>query len=718
MTWRARSLAACVTIMLAAGSVLSLSLVMAPSASATTNLCEAYQGFVWQTEQDMADATGEYCRSTWLLDPGVGNLIDRNFLVRAGSKLFTAKGFSKNFLWYAPYQRITIPADSAQKWVTCVPGIHDTGYNGLPACAPSDVVTDTNTISYDFGYQAVTLHTYTYDGNFITAVCGNYNTPLTKPNGTVPYPIPVIDGNVFNDLNKNGARDSGESGLAGWNITLTRDSSLYGDQTAGWSETTTTDSHGNYHFRLDGIGPGTYTVTEGSRQYWHPTNRTSQTVVVDAGHGNKTYNVTPFGDWLNQAPKAVIAPVSPVDQTSAAGASVTFDGTASHDPDGDSLSYTWTGPFPGPVSGATPTVTLPAGTSTVTLTVSDGERSSSATTTVTVYPPITALPGSLSGTEGFTITGTDATFADPDPTATASQYTATIDWGDGTAVTTNAAITKMPDGSFTVSAPHTYTDEGAYNATVTITDTDNSFNTATVTTPIAVADAPLQATGTKTATTNPLSGYPVATFTDGNPGATTADFTASIDWGDGVTSVGTVTGPLGGPFTVAGSHDYASLGLYTVTVNITDDGGSTATATSQIMIFAYPAGGNFVIGDGSSGTLAAGPVANGAAVTFWGYLWSTDNSLTSGPAPAAFEGFDDSPATPVIGGTWLTDPGNSSAPPPLVPEYMAVIVSGKIAMAGSAITGDVTHVVIVRTNPGYASDPGHPGTGTIIWDLG
>ena len=44
----------------------------------------------------------------------------------------------------------------------------------------------------------------------------------------------------------------------------------------------------------------------------------------------------------------------------------------------------------------------------------------------------------------------------------------------------------------------------------------------------------------------------VASFTDANPGATTADFTATIDWGDATTSAGTVSGPTGGPFTVSG----------------------------------------------------------------------------------------------------------------------------------------------------------------------
>jgi hypothetical protein len=664
----------------------------------------------------MADAYGDYCRSTWLLDPGLHNLIGRNFLVRTGSPLYRAKRFSENFLWYAPEQVMTVPANSPVKWTSCTPATHGSGYGGNPACSAPNVIIPPHTISYDFGDRAVALHVYTYGGNFIAVVCGNYRSPQILSNGMVRYPVPVITGNVFSDVNKDGVHDNGESGIAGWSVKLTRVSSLYSDQPPGPAATTITDPNGNYSFPLDGIGPGTYMVSEGSGQYWHPTNGNTRTVVVGAGIGDATLNVTPFGNWLNLAPIAVIQPVPPTDQISTAGASFVLNGTASHDPDGDALTYTWAGPF-GTATGPRPAVTMPAGTSDITLTVSDGERSSSTTSQVTVYPPITATAESLSGIEGHAIVGIDATFTDHDGQATVGEYTATIDWGDGTPPTTGASITPNPGGSFSVRSPHAYADEGNYQATVTITDTDNAFNAATVTTPVTVTDAELSATGTTTATTNPLTSHPVATFTDANPNATTADLTASIDWGDGITSAATVVGPAGGPFTVAGTHNYTSLGFHTITVHIADDGGARATAISHVLLYASPAGGNFVIGDGSAGNLAPGQITNGADVTFWGAQWNKLNTLTGGPAPSAFKGYDGTSGTPSPGGTWTTGPGNSARPPASIPTYMAVIVSSDITKAGSAITGDVVHIVIVHTEPGYASDPGHPGTGTVVWDL-
>ena len=61
-----------------------------------------------------------------------------------------------------------------------------------------------------------------------------------------------------------------------------------------------------------------------------------------------------------------------------AGMSVTLDGTASSDPNGDALTYSWaaTGIVFDDPSSATPTALFPPGTTTVTLTVDDGNGGS------------------------------------------------------------------------------------------------------------------------------------------------------------------------------------------------------------------------------------------------------------------------------------------------------------------------------------------------------
>jgi hypothetical protein len=118
---------------------------------------------------------------------------------------------------------------------------------------------------------------------------------------------------------------------------------------------------------------------------------------------------------------------------------------------------------------------------------------------------------------------------------------------------------------------------------------------------------------------------------------------------------------------------------------------------------------------GQKGAFVIGDKSTTGTVTFWGSQWSITNSLTGGSAPNAFKGFAVSPATPSCGTTWLTDPGNSAPPPagPL-PAYMAVIVTSSASKSGSQISGNTVHIVIVKTNAGYDSNPGHPGTGTVV----
>jgi len=133
-------------------------------------------------------------------------------------------------------------------------------------------------------------------------------------------------------------------------------------------------------------------------------------------------------------------------------------------------------------------------------------------------------------------------------------------------------------------------------------------------------------------------------------------------------------------------------------------------AIMAALTFAAPASaeGNFVIGDESAAILSP--------VTFWGAQWSKVNSLSGGSAPAAFKGFADTvSAPPACGTSWSTRPGNSSHPPlgPL-PNRIEVIVSSEITKSGPTISGNTVKLVVVETDPGYAPDPGHAGTGTVV----
>ncbi len=214
-----------------------------------------------------------------------------------------------------------------------------------------------------------------------------------------------------------------------------------------------------------------------------------------------------------------------------------------------------------------------------------GEQTATAAVTWTTGGPppppsdqsITATAASpLTPTEGAAFTAPVASFTDPDTAAPASEYSATVNWGDGS---TSAGSITGSGGSFTVNGSHTYAEEGPHTITVTITDVDTTSNAATASTSAKVADAALTASGVPTIHGANVNGR-VATFKDADPGGTVSDYTASIQWGDGKTTAGTISAGFG----VQGSHHYGRAGTFHITVTIRDAGGATATATSEVKV--------------------------------------------------------------------------------------------------------------------------------------
>ena len=202
---------------------------------------------------------------------------------------------------------------------------------------------------------------------------------------------------------------------------------------------------------------------------------------------------------------------------------------------------------------------------------------------VTRPTPTVAHHAVIQETEGAAFTGaTVATFsADP-----ASTYTATINWGDKS--TTSGSVVVNGSGSFTVTGAHDYLKAGTYLMTVKITN--QSSKTTSVFSTAKVADAALAASPISiTATRNSAFSGNVATFTDADPNAVAtprATEIATINWGDGTSSVGTITqATAGGPFTVAGKHTYGVAKTFTVTVTIRDvQGGAKATAVGGAVV--------------------------------------------------------------------------------------------------------------------------------------
>jgi hypothetical protein len=203
-----------------------------------------------------------------------------------------------------------------------------------------------------------------------------------------------------------------------------------------------------------------------------------------------------------------------------------------------------------------------------------------ANSTANVAESDSLTPGivDILATETQFFSGAVATFADTNASATAGDFTATIDWGDGT---TTAGTVIGGTGTFTVSGTHTYPDEGSFTVGVTFSDDAPGTASAAASSTATVAEADvLTGTGvTVTATEGQSFSGTVATFTNTNTTAPASNFSASIVWGDGTTTAGTVGGSAGN-FTVTGTHTFAEDGSLTVRVTLTDSPPGTATATA------------------------------------------------------------------------------------------------------------------------------------------
>ncbi len=162
-----------------------------------------------------------------------------------------------------------------------------------------------------------------------------------------------------------------------------------------------------------------------------------------------------------------------------------------------------------------------------------------------------------------------ASFSDPNLTDTASDFTATIVWGDGN---TSTGTVSGSSGSFTVDGGNTYASEGFFNASVTIVRTADNSQLALGGSIEVTGDDNLTGSSNLVITAapnQPITNQVVATFTDTDTLTPASDFTTTIDWGDGTQTSGTLTGS-NGSFTVTGSHTYATAGDYTITTFMDD----------------------------------------------------------------------------------------------------------------------------------------------------
>ncbi len=347
------------------------------------------------------------------------------------------------------------------------------------------------------------------------------------------------------------------------------------------------------------------------------------------------------------------------------------------------------------------------GNDTLKVTVLDNAPgTASATATASANINLGGQVTLTAATEGTALANTTsiATFSDNVLTDTASDFTATVDWGDG--ITTPGTVVGGA-GSFTVEGGHTYADEGTDTATVTLTRTSDS-STAAVSGQVTVDEGDSftgHGTTISVSAFQPFSGT-VATFTDTNTGNVAGDFTSTIDWGDGSTTNGTVTGS-GGSFTVNGSHIYTGQGTDTVTVSILDDAPGTATGTATTTANIAALSGQMVFNSATEATAVPNNTAiarfvdsNGTdtASSFTASIDWGDGNTTTGTVVGSTGSFT------VEGGHTYADEGNDPAKVVLTrtSDNASATASGTVAVAeGDVLTGHGVTNIKAKANQAF-----------------
>src|SRR5207302_9223172 len=159
------------------------------------------------------------------------------------------------------------------------------------------------------------------------------------------------------------------------------------------------------------------------------------------------------------------------------------------------------------------------------------------------------------------------------------------DDGSGQTHTSTGTVQLISGNTFGVYADNTvpYAEEGTHGVTVVISD--KGGGQATVTSEVMVGDAALTASGGSISAKEGASfAGQVATFSDADRNGALSDYTATITWGDGQSSTGTISLGAGGTFVVSGSHAYADEGSYTVSVQIADAGGASISTTGSATV--------------------------------------------------------------------------------------------------------------------------------------
>jgi hypothetical protein len=201
------------------------------------------------------------------------------------------------------------------------------------------------------------------------------------------------------------------------------------------------------------------------------------------------------------------------------------------------------------VSASGPAAANEGDSVTYNITVTNaGPNAASSVSLTDTLPSILSFQSATSSQGSFTVSGGVVTFSlgaiAASGSATASVTALAIE--DGTVSDTASVASTTPDSN---------------------TTNNNSSATTSFAEPAISVSAPIRTRSR--GSTN----FQVATFTHAGGVEPTSAFAATIDWGDGITSAGTIT-LSGTTYAVTGSHFYEFKGFHTITTTVTETGSS------------------------------------------------------------------------------------------------------------------------------------------------
>ena len=290
------------------------------------------------------------------------------------------------------------------------------------------------------------------------------------------------------------------------------------------------------------------------------------------------------------------------------GTDVVLDGSGSFDPEGGPLTYNWDLDGDGACDDSSgsdkPAFTAVGndGTTTVKVCVQDDAgltAEDTAVVTVTNVEPGIEVDGPAAIAENASVTAAGV-IRDP---GWLDALSATIDWGDGSAVQnlTGTLENVRPDATLTFSSTRTYGDNGVYSVKICAADDDSApCRTIPVTVDNVDPTAVIDTTGTVS-----VNGIPTVIAHAGasvdfgvrvtDPGSD--DLSVDWDWGDGTavdSSTSLVNPPAADPtkspsiqprdISAATDHVFAKACVYTSALGVTDDDGGTATGSLNVVI--------------------------------------------------------------------------------------------------------------------------------------